>query len=532
MVAVVVFLAYGVAHPDAVATLGRLYDDSVYLSIGKSIADGTGYRSVQLVGAPVHVKFPPLLPALYATAWSAFGTLHAVANVALWLNIVVTALAAGLLWWLARRELGVGPVPAALFCITPLLTARTMFYFSGAMGEPWMLLGWVAALCIVRHLGRRAELRLPVAGAAVALGLTLALTVLARTQALAVALGIMAALVLRFDRRAVGVTVASMLAPLAVWRVWHGAMVREGPVSTLPDQVSYLSWIPIGDASQWASYIGKVARMTTGEYWSTVPVVLVGWESPKTALLAAVLLALGAVGVVLVARRFPALAGSLVATAIVLILWPYAEDRFLTPILPVLGLAAAYAMDRALGMVPTAMRRVGLVGVAALAVFILGLNARTRREALLGEAGSPFVVAMSRITTWVSANTAPTDHIMVPWGGVIYLRTGRRTSIGNPEEAAFATSVLTEPERFVASRLIADSVDVAVIWDKAPGRSAATLRAMDASCPDLLSESSETSQPSAAADVHFYRVRRDVPCLEQFALGRGVSTPTKNKNAP
>ena len=78
-VAVVVFIAYAISRPTPVATLGRLYDDVVYLSVGKSIADGHGYRSAQLVGTPVHVKFPPLLPAIYALGWRAFRSLDAVA---------------------------------------------------------------------------------------------------------------------------------------------------------------------------------------------------------------------------------------------------------------------------------------------------------------------------------------------------------------------------------------------------------------------------------------------------------------------
>jgi hypothetical protein len=91
-VALVVFLLYALLHSDPVATLGRLYDDSVYLSIGKSIAEGHGYRSAQLVGTPVHVKFPPLLPAIYAIGWRlTSGSLTGVAAMALWLNIVVTA---------------------------------------------------------------------------------------------------------------------------------------------------------------------------------------------------------------------------------------------------------------------------------------------------------------------------------------------------------------------------------------------------------------------------------------------------------
>ena len=40
--ALVVFVAYAASRPPAVATLGRLYDDVVYLSVGKSIGGGLG----------------------------------------------------------------------------------------------------------------------------------------------------------------------------------------------------------------------------------------------------------------------------------------------------------------------------------------------------------------------------------------------------------------------------------------------------------------------------------------------------------
>ena len=47
--------------------------------LGKSLADGTGYRLMYLVGAPVAVKFPPRsLPALLAIPCALGGTLAAV----------------------------------------------------------------------------------------------------------------------------------------------------------------------------------------------------------------------------------------------------------------------------------------------------------------------------------------------------------------------------------------------------------------------------------------------------------------------
>jgi len=93
--------------------------------------------------------------------------------------------------------------------------------------------------------------------------------------------------------------------------------------------------------------------------------------------------------------------------------------------------------------------------------------------------------------------------------------------------------VLDAPRKFYASRLLSDTVDVLVIWNGAPGRTTAWLRGMAIRCPGLLTE--VRNHPRAmgdSADLHFYRVRRDLPCLERFARGEAVPFPPENKNAP
>ena len=531
----VVFAIYAVFHVDPLATLGRLYDDSVYLSIGKSIAEGHGYRSAQLVGTPVHVKFPPLLPAIYALAWLVTaGSLTAVVTIAMWLNIIVTALSAGTLWWLARRQFSVSPVPAALFVITPLVTSWTMFYFTGAMSEPWMLLGWTVSLILVARLARLHEERRSVMLAAVALGLTLAATVLARSQGLAVVAGIIAgALFSRIGWRALAVTTGTMLAPLIGWRLWHAAAIRVGPVSPLPDQSGYTSWFPTGSIGELTDFAAIIARLTVPVYWRSTAMILTGWESPKTLFLALAFVLAAVAGVIIAARRAPAFAASVLGIGCLLIVWPYTEYRFLSPVLPMLGLAGAYAVQQGLDVVPKIVRRVALGGMAVLGMLLLGFHMRTRVDAKRGAPTSAFVRTLADMSNWVAANTSPTDRIMTPWGGVIYLRTGRRTSIENPEEPAFSASVWDAPRKFYASRLLADTVDVLVIWNGAPGRSTAWLRGMAVRCPGLLTE--VRNHPRAvgdSADLHFYRVRRDLPCLEQFARGEAVAFPPHTPTAP
>jgi len=529
-----VFVAYAASRPPAVATLGRLYDDVVYLSVGKSIAEGFGYRSAQLVGTPVHVKFPPLLPAIYALGWRAFGTLDAVASMALWLNIVVASASAGVLWWLTRRELEVSPVVAALFVAVPIVTARTMFYFSGAVSEPWMLLGWATSLALVRRLTRKAGSAAPATGTSLALGLTLAATALSRTQGTVLALAVLAALAVgRIGWRRWALVAAATLTPLVGWAVWHGAMMARGPLSTLPDQNSYLSWIPIGGVAELTRFVMVMTKTSVPAYWSNAAEVLVGWKSAKTLALGSAMMLAGLVGTGLLMRRFPAMSWSLVLTLGVLAIWPYVQDRFLTTVLPVLGVAAAYAVQRSLALVPTVARRAALAGVAVMTVAVVIANGRLRAERARGEQRSVYALAIAQMVDWINANTAPDAHIMVESGGAIYLRTGRRTSIPDPEEPTFAASVFDDRFRFHATRLLADSVDDVIIWDGGPGRGAAALRALAVRCPGVLTEAAQDSTaPAARNGVHFYRVRRDPPCLREIASGEPARVGAQNKNAP
>jgi len=227
----------------------------------------------------------------------------------------------------------------------------------------------------------------------------------------------------------------------------------------------------------------------------------------------------GLVGAALVVRRIPSLAASLVVTLGVLLIWPYVQDRFLTPILPMLGLAGAYAVQRAIERSPRAFRQSALVGGALATCVLLAVNARARSMSVQGVQRSPLAVAESDIVAWVNQNTTPDEHVMVPWGGAIYLRTGRRTSIPNPEEPTLG-SVERESLRLYATRLRSDSVSDLIIWDRAPGRSAVWLRQLGAECPGTLTEvASRAVTPAGPPDLHFYRVHAYDPCIARSARG-------------
>jgi hypothetical protein len=517
-------------HPDAAATLGRLYDDGVYLALGKAIASGEGYRSIHLVGAPVQVKFPPLLPALYALFWLSGRTLSAVAQMALVASVAATTLASGLLWYYARTVLRIGRVLTAVFVMGPLLTQPVLFYFGGATSEPWMLLGWIGALLLVERMRRDRETRggVPVR-LALALGVVLAATSMARTQGTAIAVAILVCLpLMRLGWRANLAAAAATCVPLGAWGLWHETMVARGPLSTVSDQTTYLAWIPTRSLGELIDFVLLMCYRNVPLYLHAYGPLLVGWGSRKTHALAAAVIVLTCAGLVLMVRRVPALVATVVAAVGAILVWPYVQDRFLTPIAPIAGLAAAYAAHRGVTHLPRIARATALTLTTAVASYGLFLNLHGRYDDAVSAPNGRFARESIAMASWIRANTRPDERIMLNWGAVIFLRTGRRTSIADPEEASLGPTLLDMPQRYYAQRLLADSVDLVMLWDYAPGRSHGLLRALGVRCPGVLTPVPADVASALPPSIHFYRVRRDLPCLTAVARDRGDARPPKH----
>src|SRR5512143_3199420 len=95
-VAVVLFFASVSRH----LLPGAFNDDAVYMTLGRALSTGVGYRSIYLVGAPLQVKYPPGLPALLAIVWRIAKTHGHVQALATVINIAPCGMAAGIFCWI------------------------------------------------------------------------------------------------------------------------------------------------------------------------------------------------------------------------------------------------------------------------------------------------------------------------------------------------------------------------------------------------------------------------------------------------
>src|SRR5207247_1143257 len=108
---------------------GVFYDDGLYVGTAYALGHGLGYVHPNLPGHPAVVHFPPLYPLLLTPFVGAL-PLPAAALAAKVLNILLAALAAGLITWHASRAELLGPgVPA-------WLAAAVVVAANGAGGWP------------------------------------------------------------------------------------------------------------------------------------------------------------------------------------------------------------------------------------------------------------------------------------------------------------------------------------------------------------------------------------------------------------
>jgi hypothetical protein len=413
----------------------------------------------------------------------------------------------------------------------PVVLQRSMRYFAGAVSEPWYLLTWAAALILADALGRRAdEGSQRTTGMAIGLGLVLAASVLFRAQAVVLIPAILLALLIRRMWRPAAITAAASLVPVLAWRAWLAREVAVGPRSTLTDQIPYTSWIPLGDPGAMASFIKTTIVKNAPEYFALSGRVLVGWESRKAQLLFLVAMVAAAFGCWLLRRRQPELVLTLLASIAVVLVWPFTQDRFIVATLPFAGLVAAFGLGWALDRAPRWVAGAALTMTALAALYMWQTTPRRMVVALRDPvARDTLVIAptfqqrSAEVVNWVLANTSPDDIILADAPGGIFLKTGRRTSIAVPEEPFTDRRAFARPGRYLAERVLDDSVSVVVLWRSTGPMFGRHVDFVEQRCPGTFRQQQPVMSTDEPLFVNFFRVQRNEACLRGLASDAGPS---------
>ena len=523
-VGLVVVVAHLLLRLSGAFAVGALNDDGVYVALGKAIAEGDGYRSIYLAGAPLHLRYPPGFPLLLALPWALGGTLAAVRATVAALHPLVAGAAAGLVWWTGRRQLELAPASLALCAVAPFLLDPLIQYFNIPLTEPYLVLGWAGVLVLTPPLlDPPAADAVPWAGA-LAVGLLLAATTLFRAVGVALIPAVLLALAIHRRWKAAAVCAAAVVVPLLLWEALRAHWLARGPVSSQPDDLSYWRWLGVNGPLALAEYAGRTAFRNGVEYVRKLADYLFPIESVGIVVVLAAAAA-AAAACVRMWRSHTALVLTTLASAALTLVWPFAQGRLLLPLLPFLGLLVASSVEVGVRRTPARVRWALPAALALAAVVVTLRQSELRDIAARSYASgvlppprdlSPTLTLAVRsrfiyqTAGWVRAHTASRDRIMVDAPAAVYLYTNRRTVPASPTESRLGTSAFAVPGGYLAGRILADSVSV-VVWAPPAPELERDILTIQARCPDVLQRDSTTSTVA-------FRVRRDEGCLRERVL--------------
>jgi hypothetical protein len=410
--------------------IGAFHDDARYLLLARSVAEGTGYRFVLLPGMPAGTHFPPAFPLVLAAIWKVAPAFPA--NVMLFklLNALMLPIAAFAAFVFARDRAGLAPWVATGVAVAFAGSVPVLFLDGLLFSEPLFIAAMLGALMFaeraVRRPGGAGEGGGSLAGLAFVAGMAIGAVTMIRTIGIALGAGIAVALLLRRQWRELALATAGIALFVVPWQLWtmrHGA---EIPPLLSGDYGTYGSWMSVALQSEGAGFLARVAAANVAGL--RILLVLFGAKAALQAAVALTLLVALVPGVARLARRAPVSVASAAAYLMVVLIWPWAPDRFLWPVWPiVLTGVACGASEISAWNIASAGRRIAraaeLAALVVCAVLFVRVNVgmyRSRTWEGPASANAKVGLAMA-----AAASGLPEGLVATDFDALVSLYTGR-----------------------------------------------------------------------------------------------------------
>lgn len=420
----------GVAAMDA-APIGAAVDDAMYVILGKSLATGQGYRSLNLPEAPYNTHFPPGYPAVLAVLWRIAPSFPANLLLFRLFNILCVAVGAGAAaHFIASRGVGRGwalGVGALSAISVPVLVLGNLL-----LSEPLFLALLLLLLTSLERFVDPDRLRVPLpVWRAATLGLCIGVCMLVRTHGIVLVPAMVITLGVQRRWRDAAVVASCAMLVLLPWQIFSARHAGVLPTPLLGGYDSYTAWWLRGLRSVGWNMIPRTLARTVPEVGGMFGILF----SPARGSLghAAALLALGALaaaGVVAAWRRIPVtllfIAGYLTIVAV----WPFQPGRFVWGIWPLLltllalGGRAVFAEG---ARWHPGIRIVLLASLCWVGVGNATYEARAIRNRWWSSIPRSATDHIAFAVNWTRANTALDDIVATEDEGPVFLYTGRRT---------------------------------------------------------------------------------------------------------
>jgi hypothetical protein len=435
--------------------VGAFQDDAMYTVLARSIAEGHGYRFLNLPGEPHATHFPPGYPLVLALLWK-FGPPFP-HNIVLFkfANAVFLGLAAVGCHRFVRVRLGATPAQASVAAIAGPLSIVVLVVTGVVLSEPlFMALLFPSLLAAERAAESGSPREAAVAGAwlgALALVRTIGAVAIPAT-----------ALVLLLRRRWSALAALTGAAAVLVlpWQLWVSAYQHEVPAVLAGKFGSYGPWLLAGYQQGGFDFARAVAMANLQELQLTLGHLILPVPQPVPRhLTLAIVCLLAAFGMRAFARMAPVTLAFLVAYAVVVVLWPFPPSRFLFAVWPLaIPVVAAGVRDVWQAAGRSGSRRPVRVAVAmacvACAAGYVWYNANGYRHQWWASIPRQAGERARPIAEWAAAHT-PADAVLSSDDDlIVYLYAGRRavpTATFLPHERVRA---LTDAEDLAHARAI------------------------------------------------------------------------------
>jgi hypothetical protein len=412
---------------------GSFHDDGIYVVTAKALAEGRGYRLINLPGSPAQTKYPILYPALLSVVWKAWpsfpenlAAMHA-------LTLLMAGAAVGLFYAYLMRYRYFTSHIAATACLLCATSPAFLYFANRLLSEMPFALLLVLSLWVFESLlqsPRASRSRQFISG------LALALPYLCRGAGISV---IPAFLWLGWHhRRPLRWASMGMFAITLPWAFWvainHGEAKRNPILGYYTD---YLGWW--NGVAPWES-AGRLFLTNIGLVAVSIPSVIFGgntfaWKNRIAGILAAFVLGMVTLtGMARMVRTSRCLPVCLSAYLSLVLAWPWPPLRFLVPIAPVLAavlLSSAAAIlrrflsDRPARLIFSALVLLAIAGNLWSLARVRDFSLRLGYPVLSAPTDHVDWSSYERVFAWIRNHTKPDDVIASAFDPTIYLYTGR-----------------------------------------------------------------------------------------------------------
>ncbi len=330
--------------------IGVFQDDGHYAILARAIANGDGYRYMNLPGAPAATHFPPGYPLLLAAFWRVAPQFPANVAFLKLINVALLPLAALAVRALARRVGGLSVTVSSVVAVVSVATVPVLFLNGLLFSETAFIIALCGVLIMADRFVAVPPAAPPAAPEAVAeaaptpaptwrtaalLGLAIGALSLLRTVGVTLLPAVMAILLWRRRWRDAALVVAGAMVFLLPWQLWTSAHAHDVPAAVTGAYGAYGPWI--ADAWRAGGFDFALAVAAENLRGMRLLLMLFGlYEAPLVVQGAAfvALAALAGAGAVRCWRRASVSVLVFVPYGLLLLLWPYPPDRFLWPLWP------------------------------------------------------------------------------------------------------------------------------------------------------------------------------------------------------